>query len=200
MKKRFLVALALSASLLGSTAANAASFIYTFSGDFEGTLAGAAFSTAVGDTDTLSMTGLTKYVNLTSVSALAGGTTYNILSTTQFYLNGGNYAGLFFGSNGDGGGAFSGTGPGLACYDAVSSLATTPLTDYFTGPVSFLTDKGTVTLSSFSNGSFGAVANVAAVPEPATWAMMLLGFGAIGFGMRRRRGAKTIQTQVRFAV
>jgi hypothetical protein len=31
----------------------------------------------------------------------------------------------------------------------------------------------------------------AAVPEPSTWAMMLLGFGAIGFAMRRsrRRGA-----------
>jgi hypothetical protein len=29
------------------------------------------------------------------------------------------------------------------------------------------------------------------VPEPATWAMFLLGFGAIGFTMRRRRaGAK----------
>jgi len=27
----------------------------------------------------------------------------------------------------------------------------------------------------------------AAVPEPATWAMMLLGFGAIGVSMRRRR-------------
>ena len=26
-----------------------------------------------------------------------------------------------------------------------------------------------------------------AVPEPATWAMMLLGFGGIGFAMRRRR-------------
>ena len=25
------------------------------------------------------------------------------------------------------------------------------------------------------------------VPEPATWAMMLLGFGAVGFAMRRRR-------------
>jgi hypothetical protein len=28
---------------------------------------------------------------------------------------------------------------------------------------------------------------VQAVPEPATWAMMLLGFGGIGFAMRRRR-------------
>jgi hypothetical protein len=28
-----------------------------------------------------------------------------------------------------------------------------------------------------------------AVPEPATWAMMLLGFGAIGFQMRRRQSA-----------
>ena len=26
-----------------------------------------------------------------------------------------------------------------------------------------------------------------AVPEPGTWAMMLLGFGAVGFGMRRRQ-------------
>lgn len=26
-----------------------------------------------------------------------------------------------------------------------------------------------------------------AIPEPATWAMMLLGFGAVGFAMRRRR-------------
>jgi hypothetical protein len=29
----------------------------------------------------------------------------------------------------------------------------------------------------------------AAVPEPGTWAMMLLGFGAIGFTMRQRRPA-----------
>lgn len=28
-----------------------------------------------------------------------------------------------------------------------------------------------------------------AVPEPATWTMMLLGFGAIGFAMRRRKPA-----------
>lgn len=29
-----------------------------------------------------------------------------------------------------------------------------------------------------------------AVPEPATWAMMILGMGAVGFAMRRRRPAK----------
>jgi PEP-CTERM motif len=49
--------------------------------------------------------------------------------------------------------------------------------------------------------SFGAGATVkdirqvritaaAAVPEPSTWALMLLGFGAVGFAMRRRNIAK----------
>jgi hypothetical protein len=33
------------------------------------------------------------------------------------------------------------------------------------------------------------VAVATAVPEPATWGMMLLGFGAIGFAMRRRKQA-----------
>jgi hypothetical protein len=35
--------------------------------------------------------------------------------------------------------------------------------------------------------NFNGTANLRAVPEPATWAMMLLGFGGIGFAMRRRR-------------
>lgn len=32
-----------------------------------------------------------------------------------------------------------------------------------------------------------------AVPEPGTWAMMLLGFGMVGFGLRSRRGKVTIK-------
>ena len=46
-------------------------------------------------------------------------------------------------------------------------------------------DGGTKSLdvvAKFGNG------NSAAVPEPATWAMMLLGFGALGATLRRRRG------------
>ena len=46
----------------------------------------------------------------------------------------------------------------------------------------------------FINGYLnGTVATMAPVPEPATWLMMLLGFGVIGFGMRstkRRMDAK----------
>lgn len=36
------------------------------------------------------------------------------------------------------------------------------------------------------------VSNVPAVPEPGTWAMLLIGFGAVGFGMRRRRQKATV--------
>ena len=42
-----------------------------------------------------------------------------------------------------------------------------------------------------------ATISVSAVPEPATWAMMILGFGAIGFETRRR---KKITVRVSYAV
>ncbi len=55
----------------------------------------------------------------------------------------------------------------------------------FTGPLA----AGTYTLWLYDGDegaaySFNAV--TAAVPEPATWAMMLTGFGVVGFGLRRR--------------
>ncbi len=37
----------------------------------------------------------------------------------------------------------------------------------------------------------GGVAMAAAVPEPGTWGLMLLGFGAVGYSMRRRRRTAT---------
>ncbi|HET9629218.1 MAG TPA: FxDxF family PEP-CTERM protein [Novosphingobium sp.] len=41
----------------------------------------------------------------------------------------------------------------------------------------------------FSYGGNATFNPVAAVPEPATWAMMLLGLGGIGFALRRRQRA-----------
>lgn len=44
--------------------------------------------------------------------------------------------------------------------------------------------------SGLGNAGFGGDVSfsLAAVPEPTTWALFILGFGAIGFGMRRRAG------------
>ena len=54
-----------------------------------------------------------------------------------------------------------------------------------TGPT---TTIGFVNLTGGQNeGVFLDAVSVAAVPEPATWAMMLIGLGAVGVSMRRRR-------------
>ncbi len=42
-----------------------------------------------------------------------------------------------------------------------------------------------------ANFRFTTAAATPAVPEPATWAMMLVGFGGIGFAMRRRKSKVT---------
>jgi hypothetical protein len=48
------------------------------------------------------------------------------------------------------------------------------------------------------NASYSGTLNfsAAAVPEPATWAMMILGMGAVGFAMRRK---SNVTTRVAFA-
>lgn len=48
--------------------------------------------------------------------------------------------------------------------------------------------NGNLFVTNFSASSgIGQVLRIAAVPEPATWALMILGFGTIGIAARRRR-------------
>ncbi len=45
-------------------------------------------------------------------------------------------------------------------------------------------------LGALGVGGITGITAAAAVPEPATWAMMLIGFGAVGYSMRKRQGRK----------
>lgn len=49
-----------------------------------------------------------------------------------------------------------------------------------------ITDRLNSRETGLSNAALFKTGTGSAVPEPGTWAMMLLGFGATGFGMRRR--------------
>jgi hypothetical protein len=57
-------------------------------------------------------------------------------------------------------------------------------------------DTNGVGVTDLRQVRLGGFSTTAAVPEPATWAMMFLGFGGVGFAMRRR---SKVGTRIRFA-
>ena len=115
--------------------------------------------------------------------------------------------------------ATSVTGPPFGTFAAAIDCTTACSNGYaggFVGPLSFTvtSSSGPLTLSSLTantynnlnvyfasdvvqgngnTGNVGGVAGGSPVPEPATWAMMLVGFGAAGYSLRRRRRATALQ-------
>jgi len=96
----------------------------------------------------------------------------------------------------------AGTSPGSALYSALVNGSVTSdgaggaFFDFNNTPLNFTYNGGTFTLFvndlAVSSGATntplnGVIRATAAVPEPATWGLMLLGFGGIGMAMRRRR-------------
>lgn len=75
------------------------------------------------------------------------------------------------------------------------NLGVAPRTGSFFGITGTTFDRVTIAQSNgyavIDNVSFGSRAVSAAVPEPATWGMMLLGLGAMGYSMRRRAKVST---------
>lgn len=72
--------------------------------------------------------------------------------------------------------------------------AWSPIGVDFAGTAHSVDFGGSANYIVFDNITLGsATPESGAVPEPATWAMMLLGFGALGHGMRRRTSAKALQ-------
>ena len=64
------------------------------------------------------------------------------------------------------------------------------LFDFGTEGADFITLDDT---HGFSDAALYTTGDPPAVPEPATWAMMLFGFGAAGYAMRRKRTPKLTQ-------
>lgn len=204
MIKRMLLAAALSASIASS--ANAALVI---NGGFEdGPATGGTFTTLfAGDT---SITGWE--VTAGSIDYIGGywqaaGGTHSIdlagvslgtISQTISTIAGQWYEVSFFVSKNPDGGAdertgtvsFDGTILPFA-YSAPTSLADMNWVEY---TYQFLATDSSTILSFAADPTAGCCYGpaldevaVAAVPEPSTWAMLLLGFGAVGYGLRRRR-------------
>ena len=53
---------------------------------------------------------------------------------------------------------------------------------------------GLTSLGQTQDGLFGIAIGIAAVPEPASWAMMIIGFGAVGTALRRGKGKEARKT------
>lgn len=63
-----------------------------------------------------------------------------------------------------------------------------------------ITFNGTFNPAGNGLARVGGQLNLTAVPEPSTWAMFILGFGALGFAMRRRNAKVTsAKAALRFA-
>ena len=195
MKKLFAAAI-VAATIVAAPVA-ATPIVYTFTGTFAGVNGGPfenVFATFTGtaDTNNVLTNGYSYYTQLDSLQAVsptAG--TFNITDPSFFYININGFAGLEFGAFNDAS-YFSGQNDALLGYQATTSFATVPIA-YFDGiNATFNTDRGSVTITSATDGTFGAA--LGAVPEPATWSLMIAGFGLVGFAMRKRTPAKMTVT------
>jgi len=122
-----------------------------------------------------------------SISQLIGGTVAGQAYTVNFWAS----------KNPDGGAplrtgtvSFGGANVPFA-YSSANSLGNMMWAPY---SFTFVATGSSELLSFAADGSAGCCygpaldnVSIAAVPEPATWSMMLLGFGAIGVGLRRRK-------------
>jgi hypothetical protein len=165
-------------ALASASPASAAEFAFNFSGTgfFGGALNGSGVLTTNDQSvvnpqngfTVQAITGITGTFNGSNITGLAPGL---FGANNLFYLNG-----PFF---------VDGNGLGFTTASGVSANL------FVTNGTSFrVNTQGAGLLTGLVTASATQV--TAAVPEPGTWAMMLLGFGAIGAVMRRRRSVRAL--------
>ena len=166
------IALAFAAGALASTSALAANYDWTFTDTSSTTIASGTLTTGAADNGGLDVTALSGAV-LVPVDGVQG-------TITSFTPGSGN--------------------DGVFIWDNIVYPATTPHVDnpgllFQVSGIEFniYNSAGAPVLGDVianSTNNFGGTQgtfNLTAVPEPASWAMMLVGFGGLGVAMRSRR-------------
>jgi hypothetical protein len=163
-------------------------------GAFDSGADGISSDIFVGIYDLANQVWVTPLVNFNGKSA-TGGSSYAFLNIAPFILGPGNYSIVAAGFNGTDPNFNTNIFPGVngaspITFDSLSGHLANGTSRYGGGATP---GAGTVFpyQSAFAGGSFIATA----VPEAATWAMMLLGFGMIGGAARYRRR----ETKISFA-
>ena len=174
-RTRLSLLFAATAGILSASPASAAQYIFNFSGtgflggplNGTGTLTtnNASFVNPLNGYTAQTITGITGTYNGSAITGLANVTGSNNI----FYLTG-----PFF---------VDGNGLGF------STAAGAAVNLFVTNGTSYRVNAG-----GLNTGLVTASASVvaAAVPEPASWAMMLLGFGAIGSSLRTMRRSRNL--------
>jgi hypothetical protein len=198
MRRIFFAAMAL---LVGTVAAQAASVTYTFTGIGSGTIDGVSFSDqtfsfVVNSTTSLIDSSAAPYYYLRNVGGtFTEGSFSATLTATNTIVGSADtstpYTAInIFNSTSDNGvGLFD---PSLGSFHLDTSFGPITVTDpssltpTFGG--SFASTGGdTIAITGLSSLTFQAA--VAPVPEPTTWAMMLIGFCGLGYMAYRRKSA-----------
>ncbi len=193
-----------SVALFSAGAVHAQSSSSTFENVAGGPGSGSYTTVATADGWTGTANGIELQNHAAGNPALAGGNVFVELDTSansamSRLLNAGTYSldflysarpGVAAGSNGievllNGNSLLSVTASG----GSATSWSTFFVTPFFASAGSTLTFQAIGTSDSY--GGYVDNINISAVPEAATWAMMLTGFGVIGFAARRRQSVKT---------
>ena len=209
MTKRIVaLTLGVAVSLVAATAANA---VTISNGGFEGSTPNASFETLTGSalpgwtingsidligsywqpaegSNSIDLNGSDQGGITQTLSGLSANTQYIV----SFFISGNPDNGL----NTKTATLTLGTGTNPVSY-TLSALNSKSTMDWKPVSYSFVADNSGSTLLSLQSttpGAYGLAVDgfsISAAPEPATWSMMILGFGVAGAAMRRRRAATT---------